>query len=206
MVCACNMVENSDKKLRETLERCHRNGWLHADIVNRARETIGYTFPTRLHQWFVEWKLAGFNNAIPTQTTLLQFSIEAIRLFSPLNLSSERRIGAGFIQRPPEAQYQDEFYRCCYKLSKGLTTFFPEFGGKKGRVDFYIPSMQWGVELLRDGNALAEHCGRFSTAGKYMTTLQIADYIVLDFRDAIVTEKHPSSSAILSIDSFPSHL
>jgi hypothetical protein len=197
------MVQTSDENLLKTLDRCHRSGWLHADQILPG--IVGYTFPTPLHRWFVEWKLFGSTATTPTQATILEFSIEVIRRFSPLNLSNERRIGAGFIQRPPEAQYQDEFYRCCHELSKGSTVFFPEFGGEKGRVDFYIPSMKWGVELLRDGNALQEHCGRFSTTGKYTKTLDVVDYIILDFRNTNVTAKHPSSSAILSF-SILSHL
>jgi len=54
-----------------------------------------------------------------------------------------------------EAQYQDEFYRCCHTHSNGSLVTFPEFGTAKGRVDFYIPAKQWGVELLRDGDQLA---------------------------------------------------
>jgi hypothetical protein len=34
----------------------------------------------------------------------------------------------------------------------------------QGRADFYVPAKEWGVELLCDGDQLAEHLGRFSQA------------------------------------------
>ena len=43
---------------------------------------------------------------------------------------------------------------------------FPEYGTGEGRVDFYILAKEWGVELLRDGDRLAEHSGRFSQPGR----------------------------------------
>jgi hypothetical protein len=68
---------------------------------------------------------------------------------------------------------------------------FPEFGTAKGRVDFYIPAKSWGIELLRDGNQLAKHCGRFSDAGSYGTTLTLSEYIVIDCRTTHPERKHP---------------
>ena len=93
-------------------------------------------------------------------------------------LAAERRIGIGFIQRPPEAQYQDEFYRICHAYLNGLLRTFPEFGTTKGRVDFYTPSEQWGVELLREGDSHEQHSRRFSQSGSYRTTLPLSDHII----------------------------
>lgn len=86
-------------------------------------------------------------------------------IFSPRVFSTLRDIGPGGVQPLPEAQYQDEFYRCCYtySYSKSSLVSFAEFGMAKGRVDFYIPAKKWGVELLRDGNQLAQHSRRFSS-------------------------------------------
>ena len=72
--------------------------------------------------------------------SLLDFVIDVFHLFSPRLLSAERKIGPSCIQRLPEAQYQDELYRCCHTLSKGSVVTFPEFGTAKGRVDFiFLP-------------------------------------------------------------------
>ncbi len=51
---------------------------------------------------------------------------------------------------------------------------------KNGQVDFYIPSERWGLELLREGNRLAEHSSRFARSGAYGRDLELDDFILLD--------------------------
>ncbi|KAL5478279.1 hypothetical protein ACEPAI_2463 [Sanghuangporus weigelae] len=182
------------KDIQKGLDQCVKRGWLHTDMVrnNDGTESVGYFFASSLHQWFVEWKLFSCRaSPIPVQTNLLEFVLGIIRLFDPVILSEERRIGPACIQRPPEAQYQDEFYRCSYKYSSGSCLSFPEFGTAEGRVDFYVPSKKWGIELLRDGNQLEEHSGRFLQTGSYGRTLEIDEFIVLDFRSSRPQLAHP---------------
>jgi hypothetical protein len=108
----------------------------------------------------MEWKLQDILLAVPFNAAdILEFITDIITIFSPRLISTKRRIGPGCIQRPPEAQYQDEFYRCCHSYSKGSLVTFPEFGTKNGRVDFYISAKHWGVELLRNGDRLEQHSG-----------------------------------------------
>jgi len=45
------------------------------------------------------------------------------------------------------------------------------------------------VELLRDGDGLAQHSGRFSQSGSY-ATLPLDDYIILDCRTTRPMRKH----------------
>ena len=125
-----------------------------------------------------------------------------IRGFSHRHLCTVRRVGPGFVQRPPEAQFQDEFYRCCHAYSKGSVLTFPEFGSKTGRVDFYIPTKKWGVELLRDGDQLEQHSARFSQTGNYGKTLCLLDHIVLDCRVNNPKLPHPSRLTTLFPCSF----
>jgi hypothetical protein len=173
------------------LQQCFRKGWLHSDKLDD--DEIGYFFPSSLHRWYVEWKLWGIVDTTSFHAVdILQFVIGVISKFSPRMLSTSRRIGPGCVQRPPEARYQDEFYRCCHTHSNGSLVTFPEFSTAKGRVDFYIPAKEWGVELLRDGDNLAQHCGRFSSqAGSYGTTLCLSDYIILDCRTTLPKVSHP---------------
>jgi len=42
---------------------------------------------------------------------------------------------------------------------------FPEYGTGYGRVDFYIPAKEWGVELLCNGDRLAERSVAFQIMG-----------------------------------------
>lgn len=174
------------------LRRCFHSGWLHADKVSTDEgEKTAYIFSSPLHRWFVEWKLCNKIPRISFETSsILQLVLDVIAKFSPRLLSAEQRIGPGCIQRPPEAQYQDEFYRSCHAISDGSLMTFPEFSTGKGRVDFYIPSRPWGVELLRDGDRLNQHHGRFSDSGSYGTTLALEDYIVLDCRNTVPRYLH----------------
>jgi hypothetical protein len=95
------------------------------------------------------------------------------------------------VQSIPEAQYQDEFYRCAHVHSGGSVAAFPEFGTTRGRVDFYMKSKKWAIELLRNGDRLEEHVKRFTQGGKY-SGLDIDDYVVLDCRTTTPAIAHPS--------------
>jgi hypothetical protein len=98
-----------------------------------------------------------------------------------------------------EAQYQDEFYQCCFNLASRLIFTFPEFGTKSGRVAFYVPSRKWGIELVREGDALGEHYSCFSSGGKYATTMDIEDFIVLDCRTTQVVAQQLCLSSAFSL-------
>jgi hypothetical protein len=67
---------------------------------NTSEEPV-YMLPSQLHRWFLLF------NSAPTElhsASILEFAVEVIARFSPRLLSTERRIGPGSIQRPPEAQ------------------------------------------------------------------------------------------------------
>ena len=173
------------------LEQCFKQGWLHATEDDSG--DILYIFTTCLHQWFVEYFLGtdGIHRPLIMDEDLLRFVINVIQLFSPTQLSSKRTIiGTSNTQRPPEAQFQDEFYRCCHVHSRGSLISFPEYGDANGRIDFYIPLKQWGVELLRDGNKLESHSSRFTGPGAY-AKIAFKDYIILDFRTTQPQKQHP---------------
>ena len=111
----------------------------------------------------------------------------AVREFSPTALTSERGIGAGALERPVEAQFQDEFYRACYVLLNKNIYLASEWSGQKvgGSVDFQIKSQKWAVECVRKGDRLEEHIARFQAGGRYykwITSGEIREYIILDFR------------------------
>ena len=188
----------------EALVNCFRNGWLHCDKL--ADGKIWYGFSSSLHRWYMEWKLWGTPSeprVIPSQTTnLLQFVMAVIRRFSP-EFFSTRKVGPGSIHRLPEAQYQDELYRCCHLYSKGSLVTLPEYGMGRGRVDFYIPSKRWGIELLRDGNALQDRSNRFLPSGSYEATLSLSDHIIIDCRSNYPVKPHPRRHSLFYCP--PSH-
>lgn len=56
--------------------------------------------------------------------------------------------------------------------------------GCKGYIDFVITlpdGNRWGVELLRDGDRLAEHASRFAPGGRY-STMPMQAYALVDMR------------------------
>jgi hypothetical protein len=187
---------NSDE--RDKLLHCFHKGFLHSDKSDQGDGNVAYFFPSSLHRWFVEWKLWDTFPAVPFDTgDILSFVINVISNFSPRQLGTERRIASSGIQRPPEAQYQDEFYRSSRVFSKGSIVTFPEYGAASRRVDVYIPAKEWGIELLCDGDELAQHSGRFSKGGSYATALPCSDYIILDFRNTRPRVPHPRRQIFL---------
>lgn len=54
------------------------------------------------------------------------------------------------------------------------------------RIDFMIKDPGWGIQLLREGDRLGEHCQRFVGNGKYYTPWirdgSIRDWLIIDCR------------------------
>lgn len=173
----------------QALETCYQKGWLHTDKL--PDESVAYFFTTPLHQWFVEHQLGTrFSNVQIQETSLFDFILKVIGGYLPRQLLTPG-IGASFLERTSAAQYQDEFYRSFHALTGGSLISFPEFGIGSGRIDFYIPSKNWGVELTRDGQKLNEHSSRFLVNGTYTPILTVKDHIILDFRKSIPSKSHP---------------
>ena len=122
-------------------------------------------------------------------TTPLELALLAIRHFRPSALQAPASIGPSTIHRPHEAIFQDEFYRGCHVASKGKILATPECGTRQGRIDFFVPGLKWGFELLRNGSRLQAHADRFLQAdgggayGSWVTEGIMDDYLLLDFRD-----------------------
>ena len=100
------------------------------------------------------------------------------------------RMGAAFCERTPEAQYQEEFYRSSDVVAEGAVCFCPEFVSARPerRVDFFVGSRNWGIEVTRDGNRPAT---QFS--GDYRAWLKecrLEDWILLDFRTTRPIQLH----------------
>jgi hypothetical protein len=116
------------------------------------------------------------------------FCEAVLRKFSRtgLLLSCKGRLGASARVRPPEAQFQDEWYRAFNSLLGHGHAISSEWSqSSDGRIDFRIVGPKWGIELLRDGDRLAEHCNRFLTTGAYHRWIAnglVKDWIILDCR------------------------
>lgn len=97
-----------------------------------------------------------------------------------------RRLGPSGQIRPPEAAFQDEFYRSYWiEIGPGVRICSEWTGTEQGRIDFIIVEPGWGIELLRDGNRLRDHYNRFRENGAYYPWIKrglIKDWLLLDCR------------------------
>ena len=140
----------------------------------------------------MEWLLTTEAPAFPVTKypNVFALTMSAIGHFNRTALkSSVENIGTGAKFRPLEAIYQDELYRSCFSLL-GHIYLISEWSDKKknGRIDFYVRSVKWGIECVRDGAKLQEHIGRFAKGGRYYPWIdsgQMKAFILLDFRRSI---------------------
>jgi hypothetical protein len=170
------------------LRRCLERGWLFSEPAGRGTK-VQYRFASQLHQLYTGWLLLRREESIK-DTDLRTFVIGVIKHFSPQNLQTRGDLST-MPQPIPDTQFQQEFYRACGVYTGGCVTTFPECGTPKGRIDFFIRSKKWGVELLRDGVRLREDHSRFAN-GEYGVWLQdkkMENYIMIDFRS-----KRPSQA------------
>jgi hypothetical protein len=103
-----------------------------------------------------------------------------------------------------ESFYQCEFYRHIIPLLSylGIVGYYPDVGkvfGSKGKLDFYLNrENQWGIEIVRDNNLLAEHFGRFSKYGIYrkipMKRWVVLHFLMLSKEDLPVIKKESMKS------------
>ena len=109
---------------------------------------------------------------------------------SSLPTYAARFAGLVVSPRPPEAQYQQEFYRCALEATLGHVHVTPEFASSKnaqvvGRIDLFIPNPKWGIEITQEGIRLNAHDAHFQDNGAYGAWMKsgiMDDYIFLDFR------------------------
>lgn len=140
---------------------------------------------------YAEYKLGAEIAEFPISRypTLASLCEDVFRNFSlkALQYSLEVQMPkTGGLIRSLEAQYQDEFYRVvCKLLGPGAVSSEWSLNGS-GWIDFRISKMGWGIELLRDGHELDNHCGRFRPGGRYEPWVQaglIKDWLIIDCRN-----------------------
>lgn len=123
--------------------------------------------------------------------TVEKSNFSAIRAFKRSSLaSSHRRLGTSAIQRPLEAQYQDEVYRATYEILGKQIHLSSDWSseGSSGRVDFQVRSMKRAIECGREGDRLQQDVARFQPGGIYSRWIEghsITRFIIIDFRTSM---------------------
>jgi hypothetical protein len=178
----------------DAAREAHKCGWI---SFHEERSSIVVDVPSLFYQSQLSYLLHGLQ-ALPATVEAMDlntFVKTVVGSFSYTALSNPQRHTAGPQATPsiPEAQFQNEFYRAIYKVTNGGSGLWisPEFGTPQssahtGRIDFYLMgSKKWGIEILRNGDHLDEHVRQFGPGGAYnvwLTTGQITEYVILDFR------------------------
>ena len=183
------LVMNDSIPLDDSLLDIHRSGIC---IADRTERTLRFSSEImRVFYRDLYYKAiygVGGSNVITSwkNETVLTLLKRILKLFNPqvfTNTQSMGRDGQRY-----ERIYQDEFYRCCYLLAPSKC--HPDVGaiyGSRGFLDFYLDGeLQWGFELLHNGEKLQGHIDRFDLVSGRYADIPLADYAVVDFYE---TEK-----------------
>lgn len=186
-------VENS-----KIIHKCHRNGWIYA-YVAQPHSVTRYTLASPLHSAVISWIIEPSN--MSNYASPFELCFEVISHFKPSQMHiPTHRVGApNAIDRLPEAQYQHEFYRSIFDATAGNVCISPDFASAKGAhmigcIDFFIPIVKWGIEIIRDGDRLWELNSRFENLEAYRAWLQLGgmtDYVLIDCCTRVPQEAHP---------------
>lgn len=105
---------------------------------------------------------------------------------SQLQLGFQGRVSTSGKYSNPESQFQDEFYRSFTNLlGHGIGISSEWSKDADGRIDFHVTDPGWGIEHLRDGDRLSEHCRRFAPMGAYsgwISSGHLKDWLIIDCR------------------------
>ncbi|CRG90461.1 hypothetical protein PISL3812_07505 [Talaromyces islandicus] len=172
----------------EGVRICYERGWVHTEALDQDAAEIICVLPSNLHAKFVEYNLADHKVEFPREKypDTKALAEATLRQFSRRNMRAVTRYGVGAVIRPVEATYQDEFYRSLHTIlgyTMDVTSEWSPDG--VGRIDFRLGSVGWGIELLREGDRLHEHCQRFTIDGSYGKWIQLGhlkDWLVIDCR------------------------
>ncbi|CAB4492042.1 unnamed protein product [Rhizophagus irregularis] len=138
-----------------------------------------------LKRSFFQQNYGVHNSTDSTPTDLYHF---IVKIFTAMcnKLSREilrKTLGFGSNGRILEQTWQKEFYRIGtqvlgkdYFLSCDVGSVF----GCDGKIDYYVDKLDWAIEILRDGDDMAEHEERFEPlSGKYKEIVRYAKSIAI---------------------------
>ena len=144
-------------------------------------------FRTMAALWFYN------NKCFPSRATNVPETLDDLIILSVGRLSASRLRNCLQGDFPKGAPLQHFFNETMSMnltfrnfLIPELNTVATDANGKvvSGELDFYINgSLHWCIELLRNGDKIGEHLGRFQPrTGKYRNLVKSNDYLVVDCR------------------------
>ncbi|KAJ6560460.1 hypothetical protein B0H19DRAFT_117009 [Mycena capillaripes] len=185
----------------EDINFAHRKGLLYIESTARGDSRISFAFP--LQRSLFQMSLRPPAHDCLEDITLFQLVTEVIKRFSPDHFTTPKRVGGQLTDRPLEATFQHEFYRCLYEVRPRavISAEYSTAGhSPAGRIDFLAhrnefqdKQRSWGIELLRDEDRILDHAYRFDLDGAYhsMATDGITEFVVIDFGTKMPTKPQP---------------
>ena len=200
------ICEEDHPNFGHAIRRAHKLGYIYEKEFFPNKRS--FVFPTPLHTAALSWVLVPAEVNLPSNLFDLVLDVVARFKYSQLTHPVRRAGDDAKASGPPEAQYQDEFYRALHECTNGRVQVSPEFAtaanaSKAGRIDFFIAKKKWGIEITRDGKKLQEHSDRFGGHGAYghwIETGEMSDYILLDCRSTVPLKRHSCRSSLFFID------
>ena len=109
-------IKTNKNEENEAIQICHYSGWIHPD---QDKGATCYAFPSPLHAMCVSWRLSP-TDEMPRFDCLRDLALDVISKFKPSQLRLPIcRVGPRSTDKPPEAEYQDEFYRSLFSVTLG---------------------------------------------------------------------------------------
>ncbi|KAG8766434.1 hypothetical protein FRC20_006290 [Serendipita sp. 405] len=137
-------IREDHAKYKDLLEGASKSGLV--EFMDRF-----YNLPSPLHRQVWSWRLMPIDQ-YKYEGTLIHLIKDTVGRFRPNQLSKSDQCAKTNEQNPPEAQYSHEWYRSLHEITTGSVVISPEYatalGKRRGHVDFYTPSMKWGIEII----------------------------------------------------------
>lgn len=152
--------------LQPTIEHCISEGWLFPGGSGL------YSFPSPLHKWCIQMLLPAPRNTNDDTLPSLDDFIHQVKLALP--------------HRTTQSHLCHEFYRVASILLEplGASIIYAELPPWQDHGAFYIPVLEWGIELICLGNSpiTVPWAGEpFPRSGDFKQRVTIKDYVVLVF-------------------------
>ncbi|KAJ8065305.1 hypothetical protein OCU04_005998 [Sclerotinia nivalis] len=164
---------------------CHHVGLLQTEQRRPGSDETTYFFASPIHRKIACRRLlaASEPDTILDQITLQQTCLNAIERFNLSLLKAQSMKPYIDWRSISETAIQNEIY-CCLNHELHNIEIISEYSYLTNeRVDFYIFSKKWGIEILQSGEkgAINEYISQFRVEGKYHGWGIMDDFIILNF-------------------------
>ena len=163
----------------------------HKPLENRGWEDVKADFMSPLaFRMFFDYLFPSRGDANYVPASIDELLIATLKQMTAANIKQSASASDSDSGVPKETALQHEFFTAMTRVLPPTTEVVSEMsailpdvpGHGVGELDFYVnSSLFYGIELMRNGENLAEHVKRFLEDGKYFAPDSIKHFIVVDF-------------------------